>query len=334
MLESLQIKNLGCFNDKDYTIPFDRLTMIMGPNNSGKSMAFTGLNILKTYCFYGSFNWNNEYYNLQNYENIVNNHEVKKIEINATLNGNELRLEYHPKRIALSRNGKSINRDVLVDELLKLWHISPNRRLIPYQEPVGSTGTPFQALFPDGRNVIPFLLQKFTEREPNWGLVEEWLRRIVPEITEFKTILRGNRSYSEVIIGNIPINMNVQGSGIQSVLTVISSMLLSPEGSTIIIEEPEVFLHKRSQEMIINLFNYIIRETDKQIIFSTHSWDMLLVIMKDLVTDKRRDGGIPTNGDLFKLVTFEKTGDVITIEECELKRRYTEIQAELHEIMG
>jgi predicted ATPase len=59
MLEKLQIKNLGCFDDKDYIIPFKKMTMLMGPNNSGKSMSFVGLNYLKSFVFYGGPGYNN-----------------------------------------------------------------------------------------------------------------------------------------------------------------------------------------------------------------------------------------------------------------------------------
>jgi len=47
MLESISVKNLGCFDDYDYKLEFNKLNIIVGTNNSGKSTIFQGINAIK-----------------------------------------------------------------------------------------------------------------------------------------------------------------------------------------------------------------------------------------------------------------------------------------------
>jgi predicted ATP-dependent endonuclease of OLD family len=84
--------------------------------------------------------------------------------------------------------------------------------------------------------------------------------------------------------------MNLQGTGMQNAIIIISAIIFSPPGSTICIEEPENFLHPRSQEVLVDLFNYASNKLDKQIIFSTQSYEMgMLPFISDIGKGSERD---------------------------------------------
>jgi energy-coupling factor transporter ATP-binding protein EcfA2 len=105
----------------------------------------------------------------------------------------------------------------------------------------------------------------------------------------------------------LDINLTYQGTGIQKALSIIAALVFSPEGSTIIIEEPETNLHARSQEGLADLFNLAVNKWKKQVVFTTHSWDMLLPFVSDVGKGQKRGEQHPkANPGSFKLIVFRK----------------------------
>jgi len=120
-------------------------------------------------------------------------------------------------------------------------------------------------------------------------------------------------------ITKLVINASLQGSGFHSVASVISAVVFSPKGSTVIIEEPEICLHKRSQEGIVDLFNSAVNDQGKQIIFTTHSWDMLLPFISDVGRGaKRGKQHVYTDPEKFTLWAFNKSEGRVSIEPIDL----------------
>src|SRR5207245_7222556 len=87
MLSSITLKNFGCFDDQKYRTNFNKLNILVGPNNSGKSTIFKALNLVRLYCIprLGAITWNHGLYcNLQNNGEAVYNHDVSRpIQINV-----------------------------------------------------------------------------------------------------------------------------------------------------------------------------------------------------------------------------------------------------------
>ena len=101
------------------------------------------------------------------------------------------------------------------------------------------------------------------------------------------------------------VNMNLQGSGIQNATTIIAALVFSPPGSTIILEEPETFLHPKAIEIIIDLCNDVIEKFDKQVIITTHSLEMLYGISSDLQGHQSStEHHVTTNNEHFKCVSI------------------------------
>jgi predicted ATPase len=331
MLKKLSVKNLGCFDGKEYSIDFLPETLIVGPNNSGKTMFLTGINMIKDYVINGDIRWSTDFYNLVNFEEAVNKHNRdESIEISMTIIEDSDKYDFDltcsrdRRALRIRLNNETIPRNQrIIDLTRKLWFFRPNRSLVPYYSGIEPTGSPFQPLRPDGSNVINFMLERWTDRDKRWNQAEAWLKKIEADMTEMKTPIKGNRAYFETTFGNIPVSVSLQGSGFQTATAIIAAFVFSPEDTTLIIEEPEVFLHSDSQEVLVDLINNAVNIEKKQVIFSTHSWNILLPFFSDIGVDasRRTDDHVRANTNNFSMYTFGKKSGKVSIETYPLHQK-------------
>ena len=324
MIRNITLQNFGCFDDHPYTMEFDRLNVIVGPNNSGKSTFFKACNFMRRLAFTGGqFQWSVPgFYSLHGYIDSVYNHNpLKTFRITTTYdhNGDTViaDLSYQnniPIINTLTKNNSSVGNlsSTNHQDIAKtVWYVSPDRISIPYSTPVGLQTDMMQPLHPSGNNVTDFLIQQYTSRHPQWDYAESWFKRIDPDMTLLSTPLNGN-TVSTVTrrtdgTNEINVNINLQGSGIQNAATIIAAVVFAPDDSTIIIEEPENFLQHSSVEGLIDLFNDIIATTNKQIILITHSWDILTTYVNDLGNGLSRTGpAVITDGNSFMMNTVRR----------------------------
>jgi hypothetical protein len=71
------------------------------------------------------------------------------------------------------------------------------------------------------------------------------------------------------------LDLALASSGSKQILTVITQLFWAPEGSLLMIEEPEISLHPKAQIDVLEMFAEAIREDNKQIIATTHSTFLL-----------------------------------------------------------
>jgi len=303
-------------------VSFSPETVLIGPNNSGKSTLIAGLSILKCCVIHQSVQASTSLYDFHDWTNAVHNHDMKRtITISALIKSNRYNLTIlkgNIQRISTSAHpwGSEQNRN----QMKSIWYLRPNRSLIPYSMGIGRGVDSLQPQFsPSGQDVVQFLLERYTEIDPNWNVAEEWFKRIDPELLSIRTPIRGKNVFFENLITKLTVNASLQGSGFQSVASVISAVVFSPKGSTIIIEEPEICLHKRSQEAIVDLFNSAVKDQGKQIIFATHSWDMLLPFISDVGRGANRGKQhVHADPEKFTLFAFNKSEGHVSIESIDL----------------
>ena len=324
MLTNLTVKNLGCFDEYPYSANFNKLTVLVGINNSGKSMMLSGLNLIRVFS-HRNLEWNNGYYHLQNNTQAVYSHDTKRIiELNAKYSlgadSYECRLSIQNDKFTIDqflKNGHdlgSLTKSESQDLAKTVWYLHPERRHIPFTTEIGTSLIGIQPLYPTGLNVVDYLFGKFNDRDKRYDDVEKWLKEIDPSITLLKTPL-DSKSTSMVTARNdkktvTEVNMSLQGSGINSATAIITGIIFSPPHSTIIIEEPENFLNLRSIEKLVDLFNYAVNSLSKQIIITTHSWYILGEYAQDICKNatmrspKRIKEHIPITPSDFRLLEF------------------------------
>jgi len=324
MLKQISVKDLGCFDDETYTVDFSEETLLAGPNNSGKSMILAAMNLARFWLVTGNLQWDNEFYNLHDFQAAVNAHDPNKV-ISVSFTIKETTGEYvfgfnYPRdgRVTLTANNEIIHPgDRRFNDLVqRIWCLRPNRSLVPYQANIQHTAGPLQPLRPSGSNVINYLLERWTDRDRRWNLAEQWLQKIDPDMSELKTPIEGNQVFLETLFGDTDVNVSLQGSGFQSAAAIISAVVFSPEGSTVIIEEPEAFLHPKSQEVIVDMINDAVNNHNKQVIFSTHSCNILLPIWHDIGQPSHRRGEehIPLDPKKFSMWVFEKVSGKVSVK--------------------
>jgi len=213
-----------------------------------------------------------------------------------------------------------------IREWASCWYIRASRSEVSVQTQVGQSGAygPWgQPLEPSGSNSISFLLERWTDQDPKWPMAQEWLKKLDPELAILKSPLKGN--IASLVTTNrfskVDVNVAYQGTGVQKALATMAAVIFSPNGSTIIVEEPEVHLHKDSQEVLANLFNHAVNTMNKQVIFSTHSWDMLLPYISDVAKDmrKRGAGSVAIDPSKFTVQEFTRKEGKISIQEYPLR---------------
>ena len=329
MLEQISVKNLGCFDDKGCLVKFSAETLLAGPNNAGKSMLLASMNFFRWCLITGSASWDTEYFSLHNFRAAVNLHDPNKvIHTVFTLGSITFDCEYQTEKggVVIKANDQRIypGESPYADILKKIWCLRPNRSLVPYQSVVGPSSDQLQPLRPSGFNVINFLLERWTDRDKNWNQAEKWLRKIDPDMSELKTPITGQMASLETTFANTDVNISLQGSGFQSAAAIVSAVVFSPEGSTLIIEEPEAFLHPQSQEVIVDMLNDAVRNHNKQVIFSTHSCNILLPFFNDIGVEgatRNEKEHVAADPEKFSMWTFEKISGKVSTKRYALHEK-------------
>jgi AAA15 family ATPase/GTPase len=136
------------------------------------------------------------------------------------------------------------------------------------------------------------------------------------------------------VFSDVSVNLAYQGTGIQKALAIVSGVIFSPAGSTIIVEEPEVHLNRGSIEALVDLFNYAVTALKKQIILSTHSLDLLLQYASDVGMGSPRGAPHITIDPMnFKLLGFERTKGTALIKEYSMKERFSTVMQRVRDLL-
>lgn len=334
MLSEITVKNLGCFDENTYSLKLNKLNVIVGPNNSGKSMFLSGLNLIRSYINSSPhINWNNEFCSLQSNREAVYGHDITKvIDLSATYdNSSQAKLSIQNEKVVTDqfiKQGKVLG-PLVAEEHKKLasqiWYFQPERRHIPFQSEIGTIASGYQPISPSGENVVQFLLERFTSGDDKYGEVAEWITAIDEQNTLIKTpvIAKNTTLVTTRKSGKTPIevNVNMQGSGINHAIAIIAGVFFSPQNATIIIEEPEIFLHMKSAEKLVDLFNYAVTNLSKQIIVTTQSWSVLRPYVLDIATGSNKRGHAHkiAKAEDFKLIEFSHNLGADKIKEYPLK---------------
>ena len=348
------MQGFRCFDAEEWHhLPLTQETIIMGPNNSGKSA------LLSVVDFYrasfrdfpsASYTLSSEIHRWGNPKDFLHPSQLA-VQQSGTANPEvdfELDVEAESLcsiQVSWSNSwNNQINWTGQRDEvgvqrtLRQIWHLHPVRPEFPTSQHVGSGGgNQFQPLSPDGTNAIQFLLERWTSRDPMWPEAEDWYKRIDPHMELFTVPLRGDLASIETErrygISSGKVNISYQGTGLQSVCSVVAALVYSPRGSTVIIEEPEAYLHPRSQEVVVDLMNKAVNEWDKQVIATTHSWDIVLPFVSDIGEGKNRGKQhVKADPEKFSLVTID---DDHNIEEYELAgKKYASVRSDMKKLWG
>lgn len=159
-------------------------------------------------------------------------------------------------------------------ELENIAYLGPLRRK-PERDYVWNKSRPGE-VGSDGHRAVDVLLSSAlakgeTQSEVIQG-VSTWLKRMtIAERLEVRQIGRSTRYEVVVHRQGVAANLRDVGIGISQVLPVLTLAYFAPQGSTILLEEPEIHLHPLAQAVLAELFVEVSKKRRVQFIVETHS---------------------------------------------------------------
>lgn len=174
-------------------------------------------------------------------------------------------------------------------ELESIAYLGPLRRK-PERDYVWNKSTP-GGVGSDGHRAVDVLLAsalaKGDEHDRVISGVSYWLSRMkIADRLEVRQLGRSTRYEVVVHRGKVSSNLRDVGIGVSQVLPVLTLAFFAPEGSTIILEEPEIHLHPLAQSVLAELFVEVSKKRKVQFLVETHS-EHLFRRMQTLVARRK-----------------------------------------------
>ena len=164
--------------------------------------------------------------------------------------------------------------------LERMYYVAAERRAAPASQPIDET-TPHNYIAPDGSNTLNVL---WKNRNRNCiAEVQHLLEQVLDsgrfELTEVgeNLVLKIN----SVDDGNYYQPINV-GYGYSYILSLLAAIVLAPEGSFIIAENPEAHLHPSAQAKMMNVLIEASTQRHIQLIVETHSDHVLNTALRSV----------------------------------------------------
>jgi predicted ATPase len=126
-------------------------------------------------------------------------------------------------------------------------------------------------------------------RLPFQGMVAHWLRHlelihsfmveeIAPTSNRWQARVVTREGSSEVLLTDV-------GFGVSQVLPVITLLLYVPEGSTVLLEQPEIHLHPLAQANLADVLVYAATRRRVQVVLESHSEHLLLRLQRRIAEE-------------------------------------------------
>ncbi len=179
MLESVSIKNLACFDDmQEYTIHFAPLTVITGPNNSGKSTILHAINYTKLKLLNVNPWGNSLLFPYDTPSDGIYAHELnRKLTIKSSLS-NGARIEVFDGSAANQANSVTAPGVPDMESYLRssVLYLHPHRVRLPKQASV--TRQPHnQMISPNGDDILQFYNNRYAARDGRYAIAKSTSRK-------------------------------------------------------------------------------------------------------------------------------------------------------------
>ncbi|MFM9842278.1 MAG: ATP-dependent nuclease [Dongiaceae bacterium] len=309
MLEKLRLQNFRGF--RDHTIPFRPMTVIVGRNNAGKSTIIEALRLLsiivaryRGLTYFRVPNWltiamrnRGVAPSLQNiefdYENVCHRYGDPPAIITATFKGGErIEIYLNPLEKAIfgvirQKNGEPIiSRSQATQMQLPIVSILPQigplakfERVLTPEYVRSALETNLASLH--FRNQLHLFAEHYKEfatlAEDTWPGFQ---------VQDFDVVKRDSERQLSLLVrdGTFVAEIGWMGHGLQVWLQTMWFLSRSQKAETVILDEPDIFLHADVQRRITRL----IRQKHKQVIVATHSIEIMAEVSPEdiLIVDK------------------------------------------------
>lgn len=130
----------------------------------------------------------------------------------------------------------------------------------------------------------------FQEMVAHWlrelGLIESFkIEEIAPGSNRCQARVKTRRGASEVLLTDV-------GFGVSQVLPVITLLQYVPEGSTVLLEQPEIHLHPLAQAGLADVIIQAATHRNVQVILESHSEHLLLRLQRRIAEEQIASGDV------------------------------------------
>jgi predicted ATPase len=152
-------------------------------------------------------------------------------------------------------------------------------------------------------------LKSFQEIVAHWlksmGLIHSFsIKEIAPGSNYYQAVVQSREGGPEVALTDV-------GFGVSQILPVIVLLYYVPEGSTVILEQPEIHLHPSAQAELAELIINVSDHRNIQVIIETHSEHLLLRLQRRVAEEE-------IESDLVGLFYSEAKGAQSRLRQLEL----------------
>lgn len=316
MLTSLRLKDWKSFGEGP-ALPFGRVTFLVGPNGSGKSNLIDALKFLQGVALdlpvgevlRGRYEGQREVWpGIRGYAAEAVRHGQHEIDIYARWSdGHYFGVKAMMGAGPLGRGAhERLFQDVTSDLGLPVERRERERRLreqifldiIPLRmrdyRPEGAS-----QLGVNAENVSPMLYQ-LEQREPaQVQNVVDWLSELCApaiEAIDFDRTQLGEVMMFLVERGGAKISARSASDGTLRFLGLLVALLTVPEGSMVLVEEPDVGLHPSRIHLLASLIEDTAKHRSLQVIATTHSPTLLAHLSDEALADVLAFGRSPDDG--------------------------------------
>jgi predicted ATPase len=132
-------------------------------------------------------------------------------------------------------------------------------------------------------------LRAKAQRLPFQAMVAHWLQHLdlIRSFTVQEIAKDSNRWQAKVVTreGTSEVLLTDVGFGVSQVLPVITLLLYVPEGSTVLLEQPEIHLHPLAQANLADVLVYAATRRRVQVILESHSEHLLLRLQRRIAEE-------------------------------------------------
>ena len=174
------------------------------------------------------------------------------------------------------------------DSFSRIYYLGP-RREDPRRE------YPWKQSYPMdvgryGEKTISALLSSSVQQRSTYYQVMEWLRKL--ELINSYTLnsISDTEHAYEFLVKQYKdgpeVGLTDVGFGVSQILPVLTQCYCVPEGSTLILEQPEAHLHPKAQSELADVLIDVVKNRNIQIILESHSEHLLLRLMRRIAEEE------------------------------------------------
>ena len=154
-----------------------------------------------------------------------------------------------------------------------------------------------------GEKTISALLSSLVQQRSTYYQVMEWLQKLelIYSYTlnstsdteqDYELLVKQHEDGPEVGLTDV-------GFGVSQILPVLTLCYYAPEGSILILEQPEAHLHPKAQSELADVFIDVVKNRNIQIILESHSEHLLLRLMRRIAEGEECEKGISVDKTAF-----------------------------------